>query len=52
LLRNRLEVADCSLDGPLVHLLSSVQVAEHRQGQGEFVSEQVAELFDVVKIFC
>ena len=48
--RNRLEIADCPLDGSPTDLLSIAEVSEYRQGPGEFIAEQVAELLDVVEI--
>jgi len=50
LLCNCLEVADCPLDGSSTYSLSLAEVPEHCQGQGEFVSEQVAKLLNVVEI--
>ena len=50
LLRNRLEIADRSLNSSPTDSLLIAEVPEHRQGSGEFVAEQVTELLNVVKI--
>ncbi len=50
LLRNCLEVADCPRNDLSADSLSVAKVPEHRQGSGEFVAEQVAELLNVVEI--
>ena len=50
LLCNRLEVADCPPNDLSADSLTIAEVPEHRQGSGEVVAEQVAELLNVVKI--
>src|SRR3989338_8995705 len=47
---NRLEIADCSLDGLSADTFSLAEVPEHGQGQGKLVVEQVAELLNMVEI--
>ena len=50
--RNRLKVSDCPLNGLPADSFSLAELPEHGQGQREFVAEQVAELLDVIEIFC
>ena len=50
LLCDCLEVADCPPNDLSADSFSLAEVPEHRQGSGEFVAEQVAELLNVVKI--
>ena len=50
LLCDGLEIADCPLDGSPADLLPIAEVSEYRQGTGEFIAEQMAELLDVVEI--
>ncbi len=47
---NLLEVADCPPNDLSADSFSLAEVPEHRQGSGEFVAEQVAELLYMVKI--